>query len=438
MSEPRRSGRPSYPVDWSATRLSDIFERVAGGNDERNRNVLTISAQHGLVGQAEFFNRVVASEDVRGYTLLREGDFAYNKSYSAGYPFGVIRRLDRYSKGVVSPLYLCFRLRSRQCDSDFMAYLLGSGVLDEGLTSVAQEGARNHGLLNVSVGGFFGLEVSLPSCPEQRRIASILHDVDEVICKSEAIIAKLRHIRQGLLHDLLTRGAVESGELRPSPREAPHLYAESPIGLLPREWRALPLHAFADMQVGYAFKSEWFTDRGGARLLRGDNVGYGVPDWTALQLLPWERVPMFDEYQLNVGDVVVGMDRTFTKTGVKVSVVGRDDVPCLLVQRVGRFQPKGCSRDYLRWLLAWPRYHRALMAQQKGMDIPHLSKSEILSPVLPLPRADEQARIAAALDSIEANESCEIRELAKLRQLQRGITHDLLTGRVRAQVAVKA
>ena len=96
------------PKDWKVMRLKDKFDRLSRKNTEGNTNVLTISAQYGLINQEEFFKKAVASDDKSNYYLLQRGEYAYNKSYSNGYPFGAIKRLSRYDKGVVSPLYICF------------------------------------------------------------------------------------------------------------------------------------------------------------------------------------------------------------------------------------------------------------------------------------------------------------------------------------------
>ena len=84
--------------------MQDKFQRVTDKNNVGNTNVLTISAQHGLINQFEYYNHQYASENTSGYTLLHKGDFAYNKSYSDGYPWGATKRLERYDSGVVSPV----------------------------------------------------------------------------------------------------------------------------------------------------------------------------------------------------------------------------------------------------------------------------------------------------------------------------------------------
>src|SRR5690606_16494407 len=110
------------PAGWRLCPLGDIATRVIRRNHIDSDNILTISARHGLVNQEEYFQRKVASSDRLGYWLLHRGDFAYNKSYSDGYPAGVVRRLENYDFGVVSPLYICFRPDERHVDPSFLAH----------------------------------------------------------------------------------------------------------------------------------------------------------------------------------------------------------------------------------------------------------------------------------------------------------------------------
>lgn len=275
-----------------------------------------------------------------------------------------------------------------------------------------------------------GIRVPVAPMPEQRHIAEILDTLDEAARQTEQLIAKLKQVKQGLLHDLLTRGMNDNGELR-DPDRHPEQFRDSPLGRIPKRWRCVPLGEACDLQVGFAFKSNWFSDYDGIRLLRGENVGYGEPDWVETKRLPEHYAHGFSGYLLGVGDVVIGMDRTFTKSGVKVSVIGPEDTPALLVQRVGRFGPRSAFREFIPQLLCWPVLHAGLLAQQKGMDIPHLSKTEILSPLVPLPNEAEQKAIANTLSALDLRCNYEQGRLAKLLSLKKGLLEDLLSGRVR-------
>lgn len=196
---------PGQSDEWRHAKLEAIFERVTRKNTEQNTNVLTISAEHGLISQRDYFNKSVASANLSGYTLLHRHDFAYNKSYSAGYPMGAIKPLLAYEAGVVSSLYLCFRLRKDvDADFDFFRHYFEAGLLNQEIEGIAQEGARNHGLLNVSVTDFFKLQLHIPSAPEQRRIAEVINAARAEEALLEAQIRALRQEKAALMSQLLT------------------------------------------------------------------------------------------------------------------------------------------------------------------------------------------------------------------------------------------
>ena len=135
---------------------------------------LTISAQYGLIDQNEFFDKRIASKDVSGYYLVKNGEFAYNKSTSNDAPWGAVKRLDRYKNGVVSTLYIVFSIRdSNTTDSDFLATYYDTDRRHSGIQAVAAEGARNHGLLNISASDFFNTTLKMPAdIEEQRKIGA--------------------------------------------------------------------------------------------------------------------------------------------------------------------------------------------------------------------------------------------------------------------------
>jgi type I restriction enzyme, S subunit len=191
--------------DWRHADLDQFFERVTHKNTENNANVLTISGQYGLIGQREFFSKTIASENLATYTVLGRGEFAYNRSYSAGYPMGAIKPLERYDMGIVSSLYLCFRLRSpNQTDYDFFRHYFEAGLLNEQIAGIAQEGARNHGLLNVSVVDFFKLRLHVPPPDERLKIAEVLNTAEAEERSWGAQLERLQREKRALMSALLT------------------------------------------------------------------------------------------------------------------------------------------------------------------------------------------------------------------------------------------
>lgn len=188
--------------EWEEKKLGQVFGRVKTKNAEDNKNVLTISAQHGLINQEDFFNKSVSAENVTGYYLLHKGNFAYNKSYSKGYPMGAIKRLNKYDKGVVSTLYICFKIKDGSSEEYYEQYF-ASGSLNRELHKIAQEGARNHGLLNMSVVEFFDdNKIPRPSKAEQIKIANFLVSVDNKVDLATKQLEQARQFKKGLLQQL--------------------------------------------------------------------------------------------------------------------------------------------------------------------------------------------------------------------------------------------
>jgi len=187
----------------STYKMSDFSSRIATKNkDSKCSLVLTIAAQYGLVNQESFFNKSVASENLSGYYLLHKGEFAYNRSYSAGYDWGAVKRLDNYEEGVLSTLYICFKINETIVDSDYLAYYFESTKWHRGLSDIAGEGARNHGLLNVSITDYFNTKHRFPVIEEQKAIAKMLNTITEKERKATLLEECYQKQKQYLLRQM--------------------------------------------------------------------------------------------------------------------------------------------------------------------------------------------------------------------------------------------
>lgn len=186
------------PKEWKVVHFNECFHRLTQKNTENNQNVLTISARQGLISQLDYYNTLYASEDKTGYFLLQKGNFAYNKSYSADYAYGAIKQLEKYDKGIVSPLYICFSA-NEGTNTDFYRQYFEAGMFNREIYKIAQEGARNHGLLNVSTPEFFSAALVFPPVDEQKKIAEILSCCDRVIELKQQLIAELQRLKSGFL-----------------------------------------------------------------------------------------------------------------------------------------------------------------------------------------------------------------------------------------------
>ena len=194
-----------FTDEWEKYELSHFVTRITRRNKNNKSSLpLTISAQYGLVDQISFFNKTVASVDLSGYYLLYNGDFAYNKSYSNDYAWGAVKRLDKYEKGCLSSLYFVFRPNDN-VDSDYLTHYFESSKWHKGISNIAGEGARNHGLLNMSVDDYFATKHCLPSLPEQKKIARFFNAITRRIEIQNKIISKYETLIKEICFRLLSK-----------------------------------------------------------------------------------------------------------------------------------------------------------------------------------------------------------------------------------------
>ena len=190
--------------NWKPQKLGEIVERVIRKNINNESSLpLTISAQYGLVDQITYFNNRVASQDISNYYLVLNGDFAYNKSTSDGFPFGAVKRLDLYEKGVLSTLYIVFSIKNQnETNSDFLKVFFDTNRWHKGVAERATEGARNHGLLNISVEDFFEIDLFLPGTEEQTVIGEYFCNIDKLIALQQQKLKKLQNMKKACLEKM--------------------------------------------------------------------------------------------------------------------------------------------------------------------------------------------------------------------------------------------
>ncbi|PQJ18445.1 hypothetical protein BST93_08135 [Nonlabens tegetincola] len=194
---------PEISDKWESIKLHQGFDKITKKNKENlSDNVLTISASQGLINQEEYFKRQVASKNLSNYYVLETNDFAYNKSYSNGYPAGAIKVLNKYKIGLVSPLYICFRSKLNEHYNSYYEYLFDYGYLNKQILSIAKEGARNHGLLNVASSDFFNLKIPKPTQEYLDRIVPILRTLDAIQGSIESKISSSKALQKSIINQV--------------------------------------------------------------------------------------------------------------------------------------------------------------------------------------------------------------------------------------------
>ena len=196
---------PEFSDAWKQRELGEIAERVTRRNSSlESQTPLTISAEYGLIDQNKFFGKRIAAKDLSNYYLIQKGEFAYNKSTSNDAPWGAIKRLDCYNNGALSTLYIVFKIKdNKSCYSDFLVTYYGTSLWHKGVKEIASEGARNHGLLNVSSSDFFRTKLVIPQdFEEQRKIGAFFTQLDNTITLQQRKLESLQKLKKGLLQQM--------------------------------------------------------------------------------------------------------------------------------------------------------------------------------------------------------------------------------------------
>ena len=191
-----------FPERWPLNSLSEVSTPVRRKSSGDNHPVMTISAKSGFLMQSDKFARDMAGRSVERYTLLHEGEFAYNKGNSKTAPYGCVFRLDRPT-ALVPFVYYCFALKPG-LDSEFYEHLFAAGALNHQLSRLINSGVRNDGLLNLYSDDFYSCRVPVPPIDEQRQIARALTAAKQELALLDEEIEALTRQKRGLMQKLLT------------------------------------------------------------------------------------------------------------------------------------------------------------------------------------------------------------------------------------------
>lgn len=394
----------NLPDSWDVKSLGEVFERVKRKNTDNCEIPLTISAQLGLVNQKDYFTKRVASEDLSGYYLLKNGEFAYNKSYSSDYPWGAIKRLDNYEEGAVSTLYVCFSLRSiEESCSDYFIQFFESGIFDNEISTIAQEGARNHGLLNVPVDEFFDLLIPVPPKNVQQSISDKLLKIDNVIQKQVDKVKKLKALFQAIIEDIMNYGFVNTEECKTK-------------GVIPEGWDLVTLEE-CTVELKNKNNGQYEKDRAfgvsnklGIIPMKPNLVPASIDKYKVIEKYSFAYNPM----RLNVGSI------GFWKEDRAV-VVSPDYVTF-------KADTDKVLPEYLNYFRRTPSWRKFVKAAGKGGVRVRIYYSNLGELEIPLPPIEVQKEIIEKISKTEDIIISNINYLNKLKAMKKGVAKKLFSG----------
>ena len=323
-------------------------------------------------------------------------------------------------------------VQDERCQARWLSHFLRSSI-SRRFIAVSATGTSGS-MKNLPKPRFLAMPVDVPPLPEQRAIAAVLDTIDDAIQKTEQIIAKLQQVKQGLLHDLLTRGIDDNGELR-DPDRHPEQFQDSPLGKIPKGWRAESLRSLVTSAVdgpfGSALKSEHYVPQPGVRLVRLQNIGSG-------EFIDHDHAWISQRYAetLRRHDAVSG-DVLVASLGDENHPYGRacvfqDGSWAIVKADCFRLRPTGfMNSDFLAASLNIDVYHRPLRGLAQGVTRDRVNLGNLLRVRLPVPSREEQNSLINMVDSLQRRITCEQNRAQKLRSTKAGLSEDLLSGRVR-------
>ena len=384
---------PEFTEPWSHIKLSDFTERVMRKNKNNETNLpLTISSKDGLVDQVTFFNKTVASKDMSGYYLLKKGEYAYNKSYSVGYDFGSIKRLERYPMGALSTLYICFALT--KYNSDYIKTYFDSLKWYKEIYMISAEGARNHGLLNVPTDEFFStFHYITEDLKEQEKIAKLMQLIELRIQKQQALVDNLKKYKRGLQFLVFEKNQNNNWDKKTLLEIASFCGGGTPSKDIKDYWSG---------EIGWISSSdldeEWIDSLSITR-----HITQSAIDNSATKLCPKGTISVVS--RVGVGKVVVMPENLCTSQDfINITSIDGDT-------------------NFFAYQIAYKMKIQATKTQ--GTSIKGVTSETLKAMVLDIPSLEEQKHIATMLSTFDVRLKAEIKTLNKMQFIKNGLLQQL-------------
>ena len=419
------------PAHWCVRPLVHIAtERSEPNLGMQENNLLSLS--YGRIVQKDIeANDGLLPESFETYQIVRKGDIVLRLTDLQNDKRS-LRSAQVGQRGIITSAYLA--LKPTGVDSNFLSYLLRAYDLTKVFYSMGG-GLRQ----SMKFADLKRMPIVVPSEPEQSAIATFLDretaKIDALIVEQEKLLALLAEKRQATISHAVTRGLDPNVPMKDS--GIPWL------GQVPANWKVTKCGRFTSILSGFAFPSSGFNHEGeGIRLLRGVNVGVSTLRWDDVVYWERRRGDGLDEYELKVGDLVIGMDRPLIAAGIRVAKVGEPDVPCLLLQRVALLRTSvALNSDLLMHFLSAPMFVAHFSPETTGVSVPHISPEQIASFVIAVPPIGEQERIvqflAEELDRLSVLSTNVTKAIDLLKERRSALIAAAVTGQIDVRGAVE-
>ena len=394
---------------WEKKKLNQIVKKITRKNSKLQTSLsLTISAERGIINQNLFFNRQIASRDMSNYFLIKQGEFAYNKSYSKSAPFGTIKRLNRYNQGALSSLYIVFC--PTKVNSDYLVSYFDSSYWYKQLSMISTEGVRNHGLLNVSPNDFFDMNLSIPcDDKEQQKIGDFFSKLDKLLDLQQQKINKLELLKKALLQKLFPKHDTKIPELRFKGYE--------------KDWSVKKLGEITKYVKGYAFQSQSYTKHG-VRIIRATDISnHNIQKEKSSSIfLSKDMAKLYLKYIIHKKDIII------TTVGVNMgnAIYVYEEQYSLLNQNLVKISTiDGFDSLFVYFQLKQPHYLNYISRIERGNAQTSIAINDLWNYSFKVPKIGEQQKIGNLLSKVDQLIELENQKLQNFQQVKKCLLQNM-------------
>ncbi len=392
-------------AEWQSPTLGEVSEPVEERVGERKLTPVSISAGIGFVPQAEKFGRDISGGQYKQYTVVRDGDFVYNKGNSLKFPQGCVYDLQGWGEVAAPNVFICFRLKNGY-ENGFYRQCFERNVHGIQLRKHITSGARSNGLLNISKEAFYGVAIPVPSHAEQQKIADCLSSLDNLIAAEIQKLDTLKTHKKGLMQQLFPREGETVPRLRfPEFREA-------------GEWEVKALDQLGELVSGLTYSPDDVRDEG-LLVLRSSNVQDGR---IVLDDNVYVRSDIKGANPSLPNDILICVRNGSKSLIGKNALIPEDMPPCTHGAFMTVFR-SGAAKFIIQ-LFQTEAYERQVAADL-GATINSINGNQLKKYKFRVPEAKEQQVIADCLSSFDDLITAQTQKIDALKTHKKGLMQQL-------------
>lgn len=391
---------------WSINSFGNLIIPVNKRAGTKKYILMSVTSGVGLIPQIEKFGREIAGNAYKNYYVIKENDFAYNKSATKQFPEGYISMLTEYEEAALpNSIFTCFRIVDKECVPKFFDHLFHNNYHGSWLRKYIEVGARAHGSLSVDTQHLWGMPVALPQKEEQQKIADCLSSIDDLIFAEDKKLEALKAHKKGLMQKLFPA----EGKTLPEWR-FPEFRGSG-------EWEEKPLVQVGDIITGSTPSTADVDNYGGNKMF------VSPADMSELKYVV-ETKTKLTEKGFSATRKIPANSVLFVCIGSTIGKVAQNKCECATNQQINSVVPfEDYISDFIYYALALNSSKISNLAGKQA--VPIVNKSLFSSVMVSIPEYDEQQKIADCLSSIDDLIAEQAKKIETLKAHKKGLMHGL-------------